>query len=462
MTVHIGSSKKLLIDDWIIEKMWGVERRINPPTRYLGNPVIKADSPWERNILPMGTVLYDQKEKTFKVWYHCSGSKGCHIAYATSGDGLNWSKPHLGLCECEGSKENNLISLGGRLRPACCPTVTDLSEKPVFGQRYMMYCWVWSTIPEGGMRLAYSSNGVEWDLVPTEPFLTYGKFTSGKSSNDVVYGYCDGITGRFSMYHVVLLPNWSGCEGRVEYDFHPDWKRVVARRTSENGLCWSDPEVILMPDKEDPFDLQFYNLSVYTYEGVYVGAVSAYHVRKQTMDVQLVFSRDGKDWVRVGNREPFIPLGPEGTFDSHMITTFSHLVKVDDELWMYYVGSDTPHNVMPWNMAIGLAKLRLDGFVSLDAGSQGGIVVTKPLTFKGRHLWVNTNASSGTLLAEILDEYGTPLPGFTKEECEPVTADSVNHCVRWKHCSDVSSLEGKVVRLKFFLNNVKLYAFKFE
>ena len=58
------------------------------------------------------------------------------------------------------------------------------------------------------------------------------------------------------------------------------------------------------------------------------------------IDIQLAFSRDGTNWQRVGQRRPFIPNGPEGSYDSGMIFVAQPpLVREDrGEIWLYYTG----------------------------------------------------------------------------------------------------------------------------
>jgi hypothetical protein len=52
--------------------------------------------------------------------------------------------------------------------------------------------------------------------------------------------------------------------------------------------------------------------------------------------------------------------------------------------------------------------------------------------------------------------------GYGIADCDPIRADSVRHVVTWKGDSDVGNLAGQVVRLRFEMQNAKLYAFKFD
>ncbi len=57
---------------------------------------------------------------------------------------------------------------------------------------------------------------------------------------------------------------------------------------------------------------------------------------------------------------------------------------------------------------MGVAKLRVDGFVSIDAGPRPGRLRTRPLLFQGRELHVNVNAGQGSLQAELYEARRVP------------------------------------------------------
>ena len=71
------------------------------------------DAPWEGNVCCYHTVLRD--DVNYKMYYRGSayslpGYKNHQVVcYAESDDGIVWRKPKLGLCEYDGSKDNNII-----------------------------------------------------------------------------------------------------------------------------------------------------------------------------------------------------------------------------------------------------------------------------------------------------------------------------------------------------------------
>ncbi len=100
------------------------------------------------------------------------------------------------------------------------------------------------------------------------------------------------------------------------------------------------------------------------------------------------------EWNHFPLAGPLIERGSEGSWDEHMITTAAPPIRVGDELYIYYSGSashhdwwafgkqelDTPEAEPDYRArhGLGLATIRADGFVSLDAGIREGAICTKP------------------------------------------------------------------------------------
>ena len=212
------------------------------------------------------------------------------------------------------------------------------------------------------------------------------------------------------------------------------------------------------------------------YEAVYVGFMSVYHVTaaetaipakawEDHVDVQLVSSRDNRNWVRAGNRQTFIPNSQRpGVYDHGIIYTMHHPVVVDDESWIYYAAYSGLHWATRRNEiqggTVALAKLRLDGFVSMNTGASGTLT-TKPLVMSGDQLIINTDAEFGSVRVEILDADGNPIAGYTKDDAVPAAKDAIRQTVGWQKGTDVSQLEGQTISLRFYLDRCRLFSFQF-
>jgi hypothetical protein len=121
-----------------------------------------------------------------------------------------------------------------------------------------------------------------------------------------------------------------------------------------------------------------------------------------------------------------------------------------DESWLHHLGS------------IFRVSQRPDGFVSAEAEMTGGNFTTPPLTFEGRRLALNLNASAmGQVQVELREADGRPIPGFDFQQCDPLHGNSLERTVTWERKSSVESLAGRPVRIAFRLSAAKLYAFQF-
>ncbi len=424
----IGSSKQFFIDDAIIEEMQGLKRALNQAKPYVGNPVIQSDQPWEKNIFPeqYGSVLYDEAESVFKMWYQVLdwSYAGRMLAYATSKDGLHWEKPILGVVEYRGSKENNFVFGPPRpptkeelhadhllqkafdkgdktmLAPAGEPFKDTIEKDPA--KRYKMLYRGPPVLTHYMVNAAYSPDGINWTPYPAgiNPVIPL----RSDSSNNVFWD------PQIDRYVAILRMFQPFGEDRLvsrPRKYKAPLMRIVGRSISKDFINWTPAEIIIAPDEIDGIkDGQLHDLEVMLYEGLYFGLLGVMHpapedsYRNLTEDVQFVFSRDGIKWLRVGDRKPVIPsLGYE------WITVFQGPLVVGDEIWIYYNAVEAayapnpvpplpdaaeiqakskkrePLNYQDKSAAIGLAKLRLDGFVSLEADDSEGTLITESFVF---------------------------------------------------------------------------------
>lgn len=133
---------------------------------------------------------------------------------------------------------------------------------------------------------------------------------------------------------------------------------------------------------------------------------------------------------------------------------------VGDELYFYFSGRAMPQGD-DWdaNAAAGLAILRRDGFASMDASHNTETLTTRPLIFKGRHLFVNVNCPDGEFKAEVLNKDGETIEPFTLANCEPVSCNKTLVPMHWRECKDLARLAGAPIRFRFQLKKGSLYAF---
>ena len=74
-SIEIGTHTQLLVDDFAIEVREAVERRVNALNKHPANPILRPDRPWEGQSTMPSTVLYDESERLFKMWYGTMGER---------------------------------------------------------------------------------------------------------------------------------------------------------------------------------------------------------------------------------------------------------------------------------------------------------------------------------------------------------------------------------------------------
>jgi len=169
------------------------------------------------------------------------------------------------------------------------------------------------------------------------------------------------------------------------------------------------------------------------------------------VEIQLAVSRDGVHFTRF--REPYVGLGCIGEVDGGSLYMGLGMIRRGDDLYQYYAAYPTTHGIydevgaefrkgLP-REAIMRVVQRLDGFVSVDAGPEGGELTTPVITFEGSRLQLNIDCSAmGEAWVELQDENGQPIPGFSESEAVSVDRNGVAQEVWWHNGPDVSSLAG--------------------
>ena len=240
--------------------------------------------------------------------------------------------------------------------------------------------------------------------------------------------------------------------------------RTIGLWESDDGVSFKHVGEIVAPDDQDPEQTQLYGMIYFNYAGLRLGFLEMFYVPTRLLDTQLVYSRDGLAWHRACDRQAFLPRGGQGAWDQAWVTPSQNPpIRVGDKLYIFYQGRQTLHwAVKPYGHigSVGLAFLRPDGFVSLDAQCEEGSVTTCPLVLAGSTLHVNAFARPGYVAAEVTDLAGNVIAGYSRAECIPLEmADRLDHDFAWKGGRTLAPLRGKPVRLRFHVRAAKLYAF---
>ena len=500
-SVDVGDRKQLFIDDQVVETVQAVSRVLNRPEKYEGNPIFKAERSWEGNLVGLTSVIYDDEEKIFKMWYSARkitaqrppGPLEEHEnlfraskykeelnyeCFALSRDGIHWERPELGVVEFEGSTKNNILPVD-RTMGWLGMMYKDAHEKNPERRYKGVGSWI---LVDGRLQAGVSRKGSRGVGVFFSPD---GIRSTPYAGNPVLQGAGDnlhtviGWDDRIHRYVGYFRPGWNDDQPAFERLSPPAGRlrvRTIGYSTSDDFIHWTPLEPALVPDSKDPVDLQFYGMPAIKYEGYYLGFPWLFRTHRLTMESGFAYSRDGKTFLRPEDRAAFIPLGAKGTWESACIYISRPIVH-QDRLWFYYQAMNWAHSVADFlavgeraGGAVGIATLPLDGFVSLDAGPNPGTITTRPLVFKGSRLLVNFEASlkgsagvddASSLQVEVLDPRGRPIQGFGRDEAQTITRTGLRHSVAWKAGTRLASQEGRPVRLRFHLRNAKLYSFQF-
>lgn len=73
-------------------------------------------------------------------------------------------------------------------------------------------------------------------------------------------------------------------------------------------------------------------------------------------------------------------------------------------------------------------------------------------------MFINVDASGGSVRVEVLDRRGRPIPGFAADQVEPIMGDQLRAKVAWAFGVDVRGLCGRRVKVRLLLENARLYS----
>ncbi len=454
--VQLGPETQLFVDDFLVAQQSGIAFRLHQPEKYAANPLITPSPAWERLVLCYGSVLRDSSTGGFRMWY----TNDTGIAYATSPDGLHWKKPLVGM-NLSGHA-TNVLTKGHRGRSDTL-TVLENPDRSDPARRYLAFPFEYRYPDKDGIHeqrregiyMRTSPDGIHWTERPDPIMYSEWRNRADQPGNtNAVLSDVNEITWDPKLHRFM---------GYVKLAF--DGVRTRGLTESPDALHWAAPHLILRADSRDRPGDQIYSMIAFPYESLWLGFIGLYHAgTDDRMDIQLVSSRDGRVWER-RFREPFLPNGPEGSWDwgvLHMAANAPLLQR--GKLYIYYGGLGTRHNVKLRNarqMGIGLATLRPDGFVSADSGDRPGTLVTRPLDFAGNRLHVNAAVRpGGEIRVSVLDRHYAPLAGYASL---PVSGDGVDLPVRWRGAADLrEAREAGSVRLRFEMKAASLFGFRID
>ena len=172
---NIGSRLGLFIDDWLIEAMSNTSLRMHTPVRK--EVVFSFDASWEGGLSAYVTIMKDQDR--VRMYYRGGGDLSReYTCLAESQDGIDWTRPSLGLFEFNGSRDNNIVWTGQKKAywesHNFSPFIDTNPDTPS-SQRYKAVTLGRRVIDGDRQKvlLAFvSPDGINWRRLQDEPIIT--------------------------------------------------------------------------------------------------------------------------------------------------------------------------------------------------------------------------------------------------------------------------------------------------
>jgi hypothetical protein len=492
--MKFSTIKFYFLDD--LRQYHGLELVSGPVKKHTG--VLLSDSPGEFTYAQsFAGTLIDNGQGGYYLYYYTVRIPdfAFEIHLAVSSDGLHWEKPHLGQVRAADGRETNIIRIEGL--PEGTHPIQPIVHRLEDGS-WRMYFWLHGNYMGGYLcryAVAVSRDGLKWTCPginkacvfhPQDVSMPDFDWTRGlvvnavkkdsqapkieyetalrKRSNDATFVVRNPQTGEWEMYSVWLTNVPPTHPRYCAHDNAPGAIRTIHRRTSQDGFEWSDPQLIIVPDENDPIDQQFYHLSV-LFEGMTrIGFLGNYRLDEQTQDLEICFSRDGMHWNRP-LRGGWVQRGGPGAFDSASIYPTQGFIRQGEHLLIPYWANDMHHNYfvkkeyeqrLP-QAGVCMAEIHQDRLVGLE--SQKGIrgfMQTQPFIMQSTSLRLDADIR-GQIRYWLCDIFGVPLPGYSANDCIPLHGDSHEHVLRWNENKSAGENQFYGVSLRLELENATVY-----
>ncbi len=432
-------------DDEIVirERLYRMTQTVRKET---AGPVLAANGEDEGTAIGWSTVVYDREACEFKVWY--VPHQDTRIRLAVSKDCLQWSRRGMAVPD-------------GPVRKCDALGLVDVgrSVDRWFGDaRLLGFCYLAGADPGWGDAGLHSVKSVDGERLEINPS-----------------GIIPGAGDRSSMFYDDVLDEYWLISRRHRLGFPGMRLEEISRgRTanlwkSRNLVDWEDFGTIISYDDADDPDVQIYGMQPFRCGRGFAALVEMYHLNIERLDTQLAYSEDGIKWHRTDGRTPVIPLGGEGAWDSHWtVPTINSPIPWGDRLLVPYIGAGTKHGSgIRHRRGVGLASIRKDGWISLEAGRVEGKLVTKKLPLdKPMRLEVNADVHSGFLAVDVIStvpgKVFDPVPGYEAEKSRIENTDSVCHRVTWADKEVVRPIDGEACYLRFTMYQGSLFSYRWS
>lgn len=486
--LNLKNRREFFWDNYVVDTERTTASLLLHHPQYRDN-VIEHNETWEgssvsyRNILKDGDIYrmyYLTRQWRMPVEKYES-EPGRRICYAESKDGINWTKPKLGLRKYHGSYDNNIIldfhdNDFDNFYVFIDPNNTQNKYKGIGIYRVpgknAPELWYW----ESNDGLNFQLGGKITDKGAFDTMNTVHYDEERKRYVCYIRGYHDPGTIHNEFSEQIENNGHSIRDIRVLYS--KDFKE------------WTEPKLIKVYDENGDIgdDYPVYTNCAQKYyrgEHVVVGFPTRYvehpewyenfdrlcgrELRRTKMewyspraglaitDCVFMLSRDDEKWTRYD--DAFLRPGPESADDwiygscypaDGLLETKGPFPNCDNEI-SFYLGS---RHMGDSYETLRRYVLRVDGFVSRHAGYKKAKIVTKKFTFEGDTLELNFSTSAiGYLYVRLKDEDDNEISS------KKIFGDKVDRIIDFDGL--VSEFSGKAITMEIEMCDADVYSFRF-
>ena len=487
---NVTVTRKRAVGAWEAdyERKWdmpiGVRLVAQRPQRH--GQVLPSRVAWDEQGQGIRQVLKDGDK--YRAWGGVEDKQGrVHMAYYESSDGLNWTRPNLGLVEYEGSKENNRVpefpgsvfidptapaeerykSVGGEVEISFAEFKAFAKKHPDRWESRALRADRKMEKPILSVGGFVSADGLRWRKLPES-------FTVEHSDTQVVGGYDAGRKKYFIFtrnYFVgpraIGAPmdpapmSWLG-------EFNGSGRRSIGYTESDRFADFPLSRLLLAPRSDlKPTEMLYTNC--YTtipgapdhhllFPTVWDTATDATHLEMAAShDVQVW------NWVPGGS---LMETQNFGEFDGGCIFWTPSLTELPGgDFVLPYTGFEFPHKYprKNWRYGWGYAVWPKGRLVALEAPERGEFT-TVGLVAPGEKLRINAATSrAGSIRVAVSTRDGTMLPGRSFDDCEPIVGDQHRALVQWKGGEeDLAFDAGQPICLRFRMDHAQIFRLEFE
>lgn len=406
-------------------------------------------------------------------------TKRAPIAYAESSDGVHFEPVEIGRVEWNGSRHNNLvhfemppevpIRLSGFMhdpqdeewpfkcvynRPAPGTELEPgvLARYPHLAQKEWYFVW----------GIGRSRDGLSWEM----PRHEHNLICANPEHAHLHRAFDGGLVLSDQMMNPMADWGYRNVKGWISYDEEtvhriPDYLFSMPQHMTRlhpehfgdewNGSVWVQPHVGLVCARYGPTMLALHGF-LYGATGVETFA--------QTADAGLAVSESGIKFNEVWPFRPFLRCGLRGSWDDGMAAQCA-IVESDDETLFYYCGGRGNFGPQYWTGVASVPRDRygfrcIKGHREVEPRDAAGRFTLKLSTLPAKPQFavnVAQMSTQRTVKLELRGEDDLVLPGYSAEDCEPITQDGLRQIVRWKDNRNGAELGGRSVKISVVMES---------